>query len=125
MNVQSDDETSKHPEDMDQIEPDALYDERADVSRARPLLQGDVFDDVVLHGFGEEPRKVQIVAHPCAMRTGATLTPRITVAPVEPYQLVTGRDGKATLGSCRSRSSSRVSTSPPNSSTSPPARPSC
>jgi hypothetical protein len=75
---------------MDQIEPDALYDERADVSRARPLLQGDVFDDVVLPGFPEEPTKVQIVAHPCAMRTGATLTPRITVAPVEPYQLVTG-----------------------------------
>ena len=77
---------------MDQIGPDALYDERADVSRARPLLQGDVFDDVVLPGFGEEPRKVQILAHPCAMRTaGATLTPRITVAPVEPYRLVTGR----------------------------------
>jgi len=97
VNDQSDDETSKHPEDMDQIEPDALYDERADVSRARPLLQGDVFDDVVLPGFGEEPRRVQIVAHPCAMRTGATLTPRITVAPVEPvepvepHQLVTGR----------------------------------
>ena len=29
---------------MDRIEPDALYDQRADVSRARPLLQGDVFD---------------------------------------------------------------------------------
>jgi hypothetical protein len=76
---------------MDQIEPDALYDERVDVSRARPLLQGDVFDDVVLPGFDEQPMKIQIVAHPCAMRTGATLTPRITVAPVEPYQLVTGR----------------------------------
>jgi len=50
-----------------------------------------VFNDVVLPGFGEEPQRVQIVAHPCAMRTGATLTPRITVAPVEPYQLVTGR----------------------------------
>lgn len=75
---------------MDQIEPGALYDERVDVSRARPLLQGDVFDDVVLPGFGEDPKKVQIVAHPCAMRTGAALTPRITVAPVEPHQLVTG-----------------------------------
>ena len=49
---------------MDQIEPDALYDERADVSRARPLLQGDVFDDVVLPGFGEEPRRVQILSEP-------------------------------------------------------------
>lgn len=76
---------------MDQIEPEALYDERADVSRARPLLQGDVFDDVVLPGFSEEPTKVQIVAHPCAMRTGATLTPRITVAPVESHQKVTGK----------------------------------
>jgi hypothetical protein len=76
---------------MDQIEPDALYDEREDVSRARPLLQGDVFDHVALPGFGEEPRMVQIVAHPCAMRTGATLTPRITVAPVEPHQPVTGK----------------------------------
>ena len=76
---------------MDQIEPDALYDQRTDVSRARPLLQGDVFDGVVLPGFGEEPMKVQIVSHPCAMRTGANLTPHITVAPVEPYQAVTGK----------------------------------
>lgn len=76
---------------MDQIDPDALYDERSDVSRARPLLQGDVFDGVVLPGFGDDPRKVQIVAHPCAMRTGASLTPRITVAPVEPYQPVSGK----------------------------------
>ncbi len=76
---------------MDQIEPDALYDERTDVSRARPVLQGDVFDDVVLPGFGDEPMKVQIVAHPCAMRTGANLAQRITVAPVEAYQPVTGK----------------------------------
>lgn len=76
---------------MDQIDPDALYDERADVSRARPLLQGDVFDGVVLPGFGDDPKKVQIVAHPCAMRTGASLTSRITVALVEPYQVVRGK----------------------------------
>jgi len=75
---------------MDQIEPDALYDERLDVSRARPLLQGDVFDHVVLPGFGEGPVKVQIVAHPCAMRSGADLAPRITVVPVRPYQRVRG-----------------------------------
>lgn len=75
---------------MDQIEPEALFDERADVSWTRPLLQGDVFDGVLLPGFGEEPRKVQIVAHPCAMRTGADLTSRITVAPVEPHRAVTG-----------------------------------
>lgn len=76
---------------MDAIEPDALYDERADISRARPLLQGDIFDGVVLPGFGDDPRKVQVVAHPCAMRTGASLAPRITVAPVETYQVVSGK----------------------------------
>lgn len=76
---------------MDQIEPDSLYDERVEISRARPLLQGDVFDGVVLPGFGEEPRKVQIVAHPCSMRAGATLTPRVTVAPIDPHREVTGK----------------------------------
>lgn len=87
---------SKHRH-MDRIAPDALYDERGDISRARPLLQGDVFDGVILPGFGDDPLKVQIVAHPCAMRTGSGLTSRITVAPVEPHQQVTGKgwDGNA------------------------------
>lgn len=76
---------------MEQIEPEALYDERGDVSWARPLLQGDVFDGIVLPGFGEEPMKVQIVSHPCAMRRGANLTQRITVAPVEPHAAVIGK----------------------------------
>lgn len=76
---------------MDQIEAEALYDERGHVSWCRPLLQGDVFDGVVLPGFGADPMKVQVVSHPCAMRTGATLTSRITVAPVEPHASVTGR----------------------------------
>ncbi len=75
---------------MDSIESTALYDEREEVSWTRPLLQGDVFDGVVLPGFGDEPMKVQIVAHPCAMRAGPDLVPRITVAPVEKYQKVTG-----------------------------------
>lgn len=75
---------------MDQIEPEALYEERGETSRARPLLQGDVFENVVLPGFGDEPTMVQIVTHPCAMRTGPNLTPRITVAPVVPHQAATG-----------------------------------
>lgn len=82
---------------MDEIEPDALYDERGDVSRARPLLQGDVFNGVVLPGFGDEPQMVQIVTHPCAMRTGADLTPRITVAPVVPHQPITGSGWNGSL----------------------------
>jgi hypothetical protein len=75
---------------MDQIESESLYDERGNVSWARPLLQGDVFDGIVLPGFGDQPMKVQIINHPCAMRIGANLTPRITVAPVEPHPRVGG-----------------------------------
>lgn len=82
---------------MDQIEPEALYEERGDTSRARPLIQGDVFKDVVLPGFGDEPQIVQIVTHPCAMRTGSDLTPRITVAPVVPHQAITGRGWNGSL----------------------------
>lgn len=78
---------------MDQIETESLYDERGDVSWARPLLQGDVFDGIVLPGFGDQPMKVQVINHPCAMRTGADLTPRITVAPVEPHPGVIGQRG--------------------------------
>lgn len=70
---------------MDSIEPEALYDERGDVCWSRPLLQGDVFDQIVLPGFGDVPRMVQIVTHPCAMRKGPDLLPRVTVAPVESY----------------------------------------
>jgi hypothetical protein len=78
---------------MDQIDSESLYDEREDVSWARPLLQGDMFDGVVLPGFGDQPMKVQIMNHPCAMRTGADLAPRITVAPVEQHRRVTGQRG--------------------------------
>ncbi|WP_347350676.1 hypothetical protein [Intrasporangium sp.] len=82
---------------MDQIEPEALYEERGETSRARPLLQGDVFEKVVLPGFGDEPQMVQIVTHPCGMRTGPDLTPRITVAPVVPHQVVAGSGWNGSL----------------------------
>ena len=78
---------------MDQIESEALYDERGEVTWARPLLQGDVFDGVVLPGFGDQLMKVQIVNHPCAMRKGPHMLPRITVAPVGPHAHVQGQGG--------------------------------
>lgn len=76
---------------MDSIEPDALYDQRGEVSWSRPLLQGDIFEQIVLPGFGEDPRMVQIVTHPCAMRKGPALLPRITVAPIESYAKMTSQ----------------------------------
>lgn len=79
-NVPSGGETSK-PEDMDQIEPEALYDERADVSRTRPLLQGDVFDGIVLSGFGEEPLKVPTPSHRPGMASAHSRTDRGSCGP--------------------------------------------
>lgn len=81
---------------MDQIEPDALYDERVDVSRARPILQGDVFELVSIAGF-DGPVTVQIVAHPCSMRLGSSLAPRVTVAPVMPHALIAGNGWNGNL----------------------------
>lgn len=73
---------------MDSIEADDLFEERGAVSFSRPILQGDVFEGVVLPGFGAEPLRVQIVTHPCSMRRGPVMNERIQVAPVEPHQKV-------------------------------------
>jgi hypothetical protein len=48
-----------------------------DVERARPFIQGDVFDGVVLPGFDEGPGLAMIVDHPCSMRRGAELRERV------------------------------------------------
>lgn len=70
---------------MESLEADNLYAEVGTVPWSRPLMQGDVFRDVVLPGLGDEPQLVQIVMHLCVMRTGkGVLLDRLTVAPVEP-----------------------------------------
>jgi hypothetical protein len=83
---------------VESIEPEDLYDERDELSRSRPIFQGDVFKDIVLPGFGDEPRLVQIVAHPCSMREhGIDLRPLITVAPVEKHQRIKGSQWNGNL----------------------------
>lgn len=64
---------------MDSIDAEDLYEELGAVSFSRPILQGDVFENVVLPGFSEELRRVQIVTHPCSMRRGPVLNERIQV----------------------------------------------
>lgn len=78
---------------MDSIAPEDLYEERGAVSYCRPILQGDIFEGVVLAGFGDEQRRVQIITHPCSMRRGPVINERIQVAPVENYQKVTDWNG--------------------------------
>jgi hypothetical protein len=62
--------------------------ERNGVSYARPIIQGDIFEQVVVPGLGDEPRTVQVVMHPCSMRRGAAMVSRIQVAPIESYDKV-------------------------------------
>lgn len=53
----------------------------------RPLMQGDVFTDVVLPDFDddEQPPYVQVTMHPCSMDTvGGRPRKRIMVSPVRP-----------------------------------------
>lgn len=66
---------------------DELYRARGeDVVAARPVLTGDVFEHVEIHDE-DHAGLVMVVAHPCAMRgAGGRLMPRITVAPIRPYQ---------------------------------------
>ena len=73
---------------MDSIEAEDLYEERGAVSFSRPILQGDIFEGVLLPGFDDQPKRVQIVTHPCSMRRGPVINERIQVAPVEPHQRV-------------------------------------
>ncbi|OZB87808.1 MAG: hypothetical protein B7X41_11500, partial [Microbacterium sp. 14-71-5] len=76
---------------MDSIDAHGLYAEVGEVPWARPIMQGDVFRNVVLPGFGEEPRIVQVVMHPCVMRAkNGVLLERLTVATVEPSERVSG-----------------------------------
>lgn len=86
---------------MEEIDPDSLYDDRTQVPWSRPILQGDVFENVSVPALSQDPITVQIVAHPCAMRRGPVLRERITIAPVEPYQRVVGSDKEGWEGHLR------------------------
>lgn len=53
----------------------------------RPIMTGDVFFDVPVHGVGEIMNlDVIILQHPCAMRNGPDLIPQLLVAVVEQFQ---------------------------------------
>lgn len=68
---------------------DALYLARgADVEPFRPVLQGDVFREIVIPGVGVEHDHAMVIAHPCSLRKGASLLPRIQMVPVASYQRV-------------------------------------
>lgn len=64
---------------------DELYRGRgADILPARPVMTGDVFTGVDIDAEDHDGL-VMVLAHPCSMRAGAKLAPRIGVAPIRTY----------------------------------------
>lgn len=58
----------------------------ADVEPFRPVLQGDIFSSVVIPGVDVEHGYAMLASHPCSMRQGASLRPRLQMIPVVTYQ---------------------------------------
>jgi hypothetical protein len=54
-----------------------------DVADARPILSGDVFQNVEIPGVEGEAGLAMVLAHPCSMRHGAHLRSRIHMARVQ------------------------------------------
>lgn len=64
-----------------------LYDAHdADIALTRPLMQGDIFEEVDIPGLEPGSRLAMVVMHPCSMRTGPTLRKRLTVIRVDKHQ---------------------------------------
>ena len=63
--------------------PDDLYRYRGDdVPRARPIFQGDVFENVEIPGLEDGPKLALVMTHPCSMRDGPTLRNRLQLGRV-------------------------------------------
>jgi hypothetical protein len=64
-----------------------MYRARGDeVESRRPIFTGDVFFGATVIGESE-PKNVVVLQHPCVIRRGLTLTPKLLVAEVRPEQL--------------------------------------
>lgn len=67
---------------------DEIYLARGEeIDAYRPICQGDVFADVEIPGLVGR-MLAMVISHPCAMRAGPRLRPRVTVAPVHEHQLI-------------------------------------
>ena len=77
--------------DLDAPDEDAeIYEARGEeVDDLRPICQGDVFDGLCLPGFEEgDHEMVLLTQHPCSLRKGAALRPRLQAVPVRSHRYV-------------------------------------
>src|ERR1035437_5599698 len=69
--------------------PDAAEDlylaRRGEVDFSRPIIQGDIFEGVTIGGVEADYKYAMVIQHPCSMRLGATVKPRLQMHPVIEY----------------------------------------
>jgi hypothetical protein len=66
---------------------DELYLARFDqVGPYRPVMTGDIFQEVTIPGVGLDHEAAMVISHPCNMRAGARLRDRIQMIPIVNYQ---------------------------------------
>jgi hypothetical protein len=89
MSAAAEDTPGEDPSELgcpDSVE--QLYDARGEeVDALRPVCQGDVYSGLQMPGFDDDQPLI-LIAHPCSMRTGASLRPRLQACPVRTYDKV-------------------------------------
>jgi hypothetical protein len=87
MSAEAENTSGEHPSELscpDSVE--QIYDARGEeVDALRPVCQGDVYSGLQMPGFNDDQPLI-LIAHPCSMRTGANLRPRLQACPVRTYQ---------------------------------------
>jgi len=69
---------------------DEIYLARGDeVEPFRPIIQGDIFRDVTIPSLEATHDLAMVIAHPCNMRAGAVLRPRVQMVPVLRHEPLT------------------------------------
>lgn len=85
-----DKQATEHPTELDcpSSEEELYYTLEPDCDDLRPICQGDVFRDLCLPGFDDDHDLVMVIGHPCSLRAGPKLRPRLQAVAVRPYQRV-------------------------------------
>lgn len=74
------------------------------VEDARPINQGDVYRGITLPGFPAGDHHIVILTtHPCSLRAGARLKPRLQAAPVRRGTSCLRNGRPPTCARCRSQ----------------------
>ncbi|HEY4452019.1 MAG TPA: hypothetical protein VGN13_10555 [Solirubrobacteraceae bacterium] len=87
MSAPEEGETPKRELDAPGCVEDLYYTRGEDVDELRPICQGDVYRGLQMPGFDEDELLI-LIGHPCSLRKGAALRPRLQASPIRAYEKV-------------------------------------